>query len=64
MKKMYSAPIAEIIEAEMDDLMAAASMHIIGDGGDEDFPGYGEGKEGNNGGVNENPAKGSMIFDE
>ena len=48
----------------MDDLMAAASMHIIGDGGDEDFPGYGEGKEGNNGGFNENPAKGSMIFDE
>ena len=59
MKKMYSAPIAEIIEAEMDDLLAAASMHIIGDGGDEEFPDFGEGKSGNG-----NGAKGSVIFDE
>jgi hypothetical protein len=49
MKKNYSAPIAELIEAEMDDLLAGVSFEVdipdpgvdpIGGGGDE----YVEGK--------------------
>ena len=28
MKKMYSAPIAELIEAEMDDLLAAVTVRM------------------------------------
>ena len=62
---MYSAPIAELIEAEMDDLLAGVSREIIGDDPDHpELPGFGEGKEGENDGFNGNPAKGSMIFDE
>lgn len=45
---MYSAPIAEFIEAEMDDLLAAASKNIVVDD-DVPGPGYGEGKGGMNG---------------
>ena len=49
MKKMYSAPIAELIEAEMDDLLAAVSKEAILDDDDPDAPegpGMAEGKGG------------------
>ena len=49
MKKMYSAPIAELIEAEMDDLLAAVSKEVILDDDDPDGPegpGIAEGKGG------------------
>ena len=49
MKKMYSAPVAEFIEAEMDDLLAVASKAIVVDDPDVPGPGYGEGKGGMNG---------------
>lgn len=44
---MYSAPIAELIEAEMDDLLAAVSKEIILDDQDgPEGPGMAEGKGG------------------
>lgn len=65
MKKNYSAPIAELIEAEMDDLLAGVSFEVdipdpgvdpIGGGGDE----YVEGKEGEFGG---GASKATGIFE-
>ena len=47
MKKMYSAPIAELIEAEMDDLLAAVSKNVVVDDPDgPEGPGIAEGKGG------------------
>ena len=64
MKKLYSAPIADLIETEMDNVLAGISFNAIIDPNDPDDPDppgtFGEAKSG---GVFENDAKTTSIFD-
>lgn len=49
MKKLYSAPIADLIETEMDNVLAGVSFNVIVDPDDPDDPpgpGFGEAKPG------------------
>ena len=63
MKKLYSAPIADLIETEMDNVLAGISFGIDIDDphpGPTPDPDLGEAKPG---GVFENDAKTTSIFD-
>lgn len=68
MKRIYSAPIADLIETEIDNVMAGASREIsIDDPDGPDVPGvsdggYGEVKPGE-GGAFGSQAKSSSVFD-
>ena len=59
MKKLYSAPIADLIETEMDNVLAGISFGVDIDD-PHPGPGFGEAKPG---GVFENEAKSTSIFD-
>lgn len=63
MKKLYSAPIADLIETEMDNVLAGVSFNVIVDPDNPDDPpgpGWAEAKSE---GVFENDAKSTSIFD-
>lgn len=65
MKRIYSAPIADLIETEIDNVMAGASREIwIDDPDGPDVPGcgFGEVKPGE-GGAFGSQAKSSSVFD-
>jgi hypothetical protein len=67
MKRIYSAPIADLIETEIDNVMVHASREIVIDDHDPDAPdvpggGFGEVKPGE-GGAFGSQAKSSSIFD-
>lgn len=63
MKRIYSAPIADLIETEIDNVMAGASREIVIDDPDgPDGPDFGEVKPGE-GGAFGSQAKSSSIFD-
>ena len=59
MKKLYSAPIADLIETEMDNVLAGISFGVDIDD-PHPGPGFGEAKPE---GVFENEAKTTSIFD-
>ena len=59
MKKLYSAPIADLIETEMDNVLAGISFGVDIDD-PRPGPGFGEAKPE---GVFENEAKSTSIFD-
>lgn len=63
MKKLYSAPIADLIETEMDNVLAGISFNVIIDPDNPDDPpgpGFGEAKSG---GLFESDSN-TGIFDE
>ena len=65
MKRIYSAPIADLIETEIDNVMAHASREIViddPDAPDEPGGGFGEVKPGE-GGAFGSQAKSSSVFD-
>lgn len=65
MKKVYSAPIADLIETEMDTVLQDVSWSVIIDPDPDNppGPGYGEVKPGDEG-FTGNLSKSSSIFDE
>ena len=65
MKRIYSAPIADLIETEIDNVMAGASREVViddPDGPDVPGGGFGEVKPGE-GGAFGSQAKSSSVFD-